>query len=489
MHGQKGLLHNLSILTVGQIVSQLANVAALVFLADILGPHRFGIIQIGVAFMSYALITAEWGMMSLGIRELSRLDDPGNIFKYATEHCGMLTIQAGFILALGALILPQLPFYHHDPVVFIIYLSLVIPQIYTQSWVAVGLERMTWVSVAKISRSLVYALLVFLLLPHLDGVAGQDLQRWVPATFLLATIISNLTVNIPLARWFNKFIHPRIPQWTECRRRWTQTSSIGANTVVVRVLYNADLILLGVLASPEAAGNYAAAAKIMFVLVIAVEVLWAALLPRLSRLAKQSPTGFRAAFNLYFGTVASLLLPIALGGYILGDKVIDFLYKGKFQEAGPVFQILALSYTMLALGTFLGNTLLSEDRQKWYLLPLISSSLTAVTSIWLLVPGYGSLGASYGVLIAHGLLLIIMTIINIRNFSLLMVQTVAGTVPGLLVMALLLNHLPNLHVLIQILAGGMAYLIFAFYPLMRFRRLSQHAGIASTSRKRSGSDD
>jgi O-antigen/teichoic acid export membrane protein len=472
MHGRKGLLHNLSILTVGQIVSQLANVAALVFLADILGPHRFGVIQIGVAFMSYALITAEWGMMSLGIREISRLDDPKTIFNYAATHCGMLALQAVFILGLGAVILPRLSFYHHDPFVFIIYLFMVIPQVYTQSWVAMGMERMKWVSISRIGRSLIYALLVFLVLPIFKGREGYELQRWVPAFFLIATIVSNLIVNIPLARWFGKFIHPRLPSWSQCKRRWIQTSSIGANTVILRVLFNIDLILLGVLASPEVAGNYAAAAKIIFFLVIAVEVFWAALLPRLSRLAKKSPLEFRNAFNLYFGTVTAMLLPIAVGGWFVGNDLIDLLYRGKFTEAGPVFRVLAISYAMLALATFLGNALLAQDRQKMYLSPLVASSAIAIIAIRMLVPEHGGLGASWGIIIAHGLLLVTLIVINMGNFNKLMAETLIGVIPGLLLMALVLNLVPHWHVVVQILVGGASYLALAMFPLLRLRRLS-----------------
>ena len=45
MRGQKGIFHNLSILTAGQIVAQLTNVAALVFLAGHLGHEFLGLGQ------------------------------------------------------------------------------------------------------------------------------------------------------------------------------------------------------------------------------------------------------------------------------------------------------------------------------------------------------------------------------------------------------------------------------------------------------------
>lgn len=473
MRGQKGILHNLSILTAGQIVSQLTNVAALVYLAGYLGPHWFGVVQIGVAFMGYALITADWGMMALGIREISRQDQPSRILLYARQHVGILAIQAVAVLILGWLVLPRLNFYSHDPWIFSLYLLAVIPQVYTQGWVAVGLERMTWVGLARITRSLVYAVGVFLVLPLLARHTSWDAPRWVPVLFLTAVSLGNLVVNIPLSRWFGQFIHPKIPSWRECRRRWGQTSSIGANTVVLRILFNIDIILLGTLATPEVAGNYAAAAKVIFFLVVAMDVLWGALLPRLSRLAEESQEAFRRTFNLFFGVVTIMLGAIALGGFLVGPELVEFLYKGKFAEAGSVFKVLAVSYAMLAMSTFLGHTLLAQNRQKWYLLPLAISSLTAIVTIRLLVPEHGGLGASWGMIIAHGLLLVILATINLRNFSLLLGQTWLGCVPAFLVMALVVGRLQDLHVMIQVAAGGGVFLILAAPALMRLRRLSQ----------------
>lgn len=482
MRGTQGVLHNLSILTVGQIVSQLANMAALVYLADFLGPHDFGVVQIGVAFMSYVLITAEWGMMALGIREISRLEVPGDIFRYASQHCGIMTVQALVVLVAGVLVLPLLPFYKHDHLVFLLYLAHVLPQIYTQTWVAVGLERMKWVGISRIVRSLTYALLVFLAFPLLTRMGVVSPAPWVPIFYLVAVLVSNAAINFPLAHWFGRFIHPRIPPWPEFRRRLGQTSSIGANTVVLRILFNIDLILLGSLASPEVAGNYAAAAKIVFFLVVAVEVLWSALLPRLSRMAKQSRPMFRTTFNFYFGIIAALLGAIALGGWMLGPAFVDFIYRGKFTTAGPVFQILSLSYAMLALATYLGNSLLAEDRQRSYLLPLIISSVGAVVAIRILVPTHGGLGASWGILAAHGLLLGILAVINARNFNRLLLETLLGTLPALGAMAALIAGTGAWHVLGRILLGAVGYLLVAAYPLWRLRRssaavLAEHEGV------------
>ncbi len=470
LRSTNGVLYNLSILTVGQVVAQLANMAALIFLADYLGAHWFGIIQVGVAFMSYALITAEWGMMSLGIREVSRLEAPPAIAAYVSQHMTLLAIQAAATVGVGLLLLPRLPFYGHAPLIFTLYLATVVVQVYTQNWVAVGLEKMTWVGVSRMVRSLVYAFFVLVVLSRIGGFGGRPAAYWIPVFFLVAMACANLTVNVPVARWFGRFLHPGRISRREAVRRWRETGSIGANILVLRVLYNIDILMLGVLASPDVAGNYAAASRIIFQLVVAVELLWAALLPRLSRLAKQSRTAFRAAFNLYFGYVLAVLLPIAVGGVLTGNGLIDFLYHGKFPAAGPVFRILAVAYSMLAAGMFLGNTLLACDRQRSYLLPLVAGSLTAITGVVWLVPGHMGLGAAWAMFTAHGLLLAILLVINARLFRRDLLGLLAGVVPALAAMILVISVLSGQHVLLRIGAGALVYALPVAWPLRRFRR-------------------
>ncbi len=469
MRGTRGVLHNLGILGVGQVAAQLLNVWALVFLAGYLGKHWFGVVQIGVAFMSYALITAEWGLMSLGIREISRLDESPAIFRYACTHTGLMLIQALGVFGLGILILPLLPFSKQDPVIFLLYLFAVLPQVFMQSWIAVGLERMFWVGVTKTARSLLYALAILLVLPHVFPEGTRGAARGAPLFFLGTMLLGNLVIMIPVASWFGKPVLPKLPSRSEIAHRWREARPIGANVVVLRVLLNIDLILLGIIATPEMAGTYAAAARIIFLLVIAVEVLWAALLPRLSRLWRDRKAAFARSLNLYLGFVLILLLPIAAGGVLVGGDLIYLLYKGDYPGSAPVFRILAVSYTMLAVGTFLGNSLLAQDKQAHYFRPLLTSAATAIIGNLVLVPRLGPVGAAWGMFAAHGVLLIQLLAINRHMFRRPLFTMLLQILPAILAMDLVISRFGNFNVVARIALGAAVYLTLATYPALRFR--------------------
>ena len=103
MRGERRLLPDLVILAGGQVVAQLLNLAALVFLARRLGEHDFGLIQVGVALAAYAMITAEWGLFSLGVRDIARFDSPAEIRTYARAHQGLLAGLAVIVLVVVTL--------------------------------------------------------------------------------------------------------------------------------------------------------------------------------------------------------------------------------------------------------------------------------------------------------------------------------------------------------------------------------------------------
>ena len=470
MRGTRGLLQNLGILTLGQALGQILSVVALVFLADHLGVYWFGVVQIGVTFMAYALIVGEWGMMSVGIREVARLDDIGSVRRYVREHVGLMGVQALVLVGLGLWLLPYLPFHREDPLVFTLYLLSVVPQVFLLHWVAVGLEHMTWVGAAKTVRPLVYALLVLTLLVPLERATGIAPQHLVPVFYLVALVAGCVVIGVPLVRWFGSYPLPAWPGVTEARRRWGEATPIAASIVVLRVLMNIDLMMIGLLSTPEVAGSYAAAARVIALLMVAIEVLWSALLPRFARLAKLDREGFDRAFSQFFAFVLAGVVPVAVGGFLVAPDLVRTLYGAEFADAIPVFRILVVSTAALAAGTFLGNTLISEDQQGRYVPAVVTGALVAVVGSALLIPRLGGIGAAVAMAASHGLLFLWLATVLRRRFrrtlgrALLVVGGAAG------VMGLVVVLAADLHVFVRIGTGAVVYAAIVARPLRRLAR-------------------
>jgi O-antigen/teichoic acid export membrane protein len=466
-----GILKSIGVLAIGQVAAQLLNVWALVFLAGRLGAHWFGVVQVGVAFMAYALVIAEWGFFSLGIRETARLDDDAEVVVYARRHTGLLAVQAAAVTAVGLLAMPWLPFATPDAWIFRGYLAMAPVQVFMLSWLAAGREQMTLVGATKAFRSLAYALLVLLLFDPLNGLDAMPAARWVPLLFLAANVAGNIMIGGAVRRRLGRWILPTTLPWAEARRRWREAGHLGAGVLVLRILLNVDLMVLGSLAAPEAAGNYAAASRLIFLLVVAMEVFWTASLPRFSRLAATDSDAFRRTLNRYLGLTLAALLPISVGGALVGPDLVALLYRGEFAAGGDVFRILAVSYGFLAVGTFLGNTLVAEDRQRAYVGPLVAAAIVAVVGTALLVPSAGAVGAARGMLAAHVLLALLLVASQwpaLKNGGL--GRVLLRLLPALAVMTAVAMLGFSWPVVARIAAAGAAYVLLAARPVMALVR-------------------
>lgn len=461
MRGRRGIVHDLGVLTAAQAAALLLNVAALVVIARKVGAHWFGVLQVGVAVSAYALIVAEWGLFSTGVRAVARLDRAADILAYARGHVGLLAALAGAVLLAGGALLPLFPFFAADPWVFVLYLLAVVPQVYMLDWIGVGLERVVAVGAAKLSRSLVYAVVVLLALSALDGRLGWPAWRWVPVVYLFSLFVGDAVIGAPVARWLGRPVLPRFPGWADWRQRLSVAGPIGGGIVIMRLLLNVDIVLLGVLATPAVVGGYAAASKLVFTFVVATEVLWNALLPRLARLWQGDMERFRARWNLYLALVLAGYLPAAAGGVAVARPLVAALYGDRFPEAPLVFQVLSLSYVLLSLAQFCGNTLIACDRQRAYIPPLLAGAGVAVAGNLLLVPRHGAQGACLAMLASHLTLLAGTGWLCRAYLARSLARPAAAALGGSLTMALAVARLEAWPLAARIAAGAGLYAILA----------------------------
>jgi O-antigen/teichoic acid export membrane protein len=229
----------------------------------------------------------------------------------------------------------------------------------------------------------------------------------VPAFFLAGFLVSAAVMSWRVRIWLGGWVWPHPPGRAEAARRLGATAAIGAGMLTMRVLLNIDILMLGVIATPEVLGDYAAAAKVVVVLLVAVEVLWNALLPGLSRAWTQDRAAFRRRYNQYLALVILGMVPIATAGVLLGDGLIEVLYGGRAPAAGPIFRVLSLSYAALAVGQFFGYGLLASDRQRASFPPVAAGAVVAVIGAGALARLQGGFGASLGMLAAHVTLLVL----------------------------------------------------------------------------------
>lgn len=417
MNDDRHLLSNLGVMTIGQVAAQMLNLAALVFLARQLGDHDFGLLQIGVVFSGYAMVLAEWGLFPLGIRNAARLDDAGALRTYTARHLGLMGLLAGAVFILGAILLAVAPLAGVDRMLWLLYLGMVLLQTGMLDWLGIGRREMTRVSGARVLRSLMYAGLVLLIWRHLPAGEAWPAYRWIPVLLMLSYIPGNLVMFSASRRWLGGVVRPDIRLTPDHRSMLKSSAPICVTHLVRRVLYNVDVLLLGFLAGPAIAGRYAAAAKLLFVIVVGMEVLLSILLPVLSRQWCDDPRRFTALLGRYLKYLTGVLLPVVVVCLVFGETLTTWIYGDAYSGVGRILGVLASAYALLSAAMLCHEALIASDRQAQGVVPLFAGATTALILVLLATPRWGAIGTAFSMLIAHlvYLLLIVRPCLQLRT--------------------------------------------------------------------------
>lgn len=173
------------------------------------------------------------------------------------------------------------------------------------------------------------------------------------------------------------------------------------------VYYQSDIVLLGWLAGPEAAGVYYVAFAVMAAVFMVPSVLHQKyLLPKLHRWVEHDKPKLLAVYR--FGNGATLALGVVIGALVfaLAPFAIDLVFGPDYTVAGRVVQVLALAIPGRYLATSVGAVLATEDnmRRKVWLMGL--SAVVNVTLNVLLIPGHAMIGAAMATVISETVLLV-----------------------------------------------------------------------------------
>ena len=401
--GGRRAWRDVGVLIAGQGLTQLLNLTALAVVARSLGVAQFGLVQVAIVISGYAMVSAEAGLFTLGVRDLARCQDRAARRRLVDERLGLLLALAAAAVVVCGLLLLASPWRTDDPVLLGIYLLAVIPQAVMLDWAALGLGATLGAGAARVSRAAVYTLLVATVWTASDGWLGQPARRWLGVVFLLSlaggNLVAWLVVRSRLAR-SPRGVSPRRGPW---RGILSASVPVGVANIIRRVLYGADLLMLGLLATSTAVGCYAAAAKFGFVLVVGVEVALGALLPRLSLAWSRGRGEFARVLRRQFLALTAVLATTAVIGLRLGPALLDRVFGSTYHGSGEILVLLMIAYPLLGVGLFLHEAQIAANRQRGALIPLAVAAGAVVAGGFVLIPAQGAAGAAKAMILAHGI--------------------------------------------------------------------------------------
>lgn len=471
MSAHRQILKNAGALTAARGATTVLTLVTTVYLARVLEPEGYGILNWGLAFLAYFGFVADLGMGVYAMREVAR--SPEQAWKLP-GHVLVLRL-AGALLTFGiylgvVLLLDETALFKLTAAV--LGLSLFAHAV-ELGWVYHGLQRLGVVAVRSVITSAVM-------------LAGTLLLVRRPDQVVLAAAVTVVSFALPnawlLATYTREFGRPRFSvDWKLWWRMLVPALPIALSHVLATINTNFDLLMLGLLRTEAEVGWYAAAYRVHAAATIPWQIALQAFLPTLAS-AVGDADAMRAGARPFVATLYALGLPIAAGGLLLAPDIVTLFGAGYAPAAGPL-GLLMVGLAMMYARVAYGGGLTAWDRQGSYTAVLTVGAALNVGLNFALIPAYGIEGAAFAtllseVVIAVGTGAMYYRLVQELHLDALLRSTLA-TACGV-VLPLLVVRAAQGPVLLGVIAAAVAYtaatFAFRIVPLKVLRRWASRRG-------------
>ncbi|UCF71515.1 MAG: flippase [candidate division WOR-3 bacterium] len=386
---------NLGVLYSAEIVSHVIGFIVSVYIARVFGSEAFGQISFSLVLLSYFVLFTNFGLATYGIKEVSH-----NVKRTTSIASTLILIQAVLsIIAYSVLIILITAVWGHFPsekkyLILILGLSM-FPTVFDLTWVFMGHEKMEFRAIAYSIRYLTYALIVFLFLPIRSTIITVGIA------YLSSTVIMALFSTSAYLKSFHSFRFVQSDLAANLKIFLRGALPIGWATLMSRVYYNFDTLMLSFLRSDQVVGWYSAAYRIVLVLTGIAGIYGMVYLPALTKRIRVSKSAAKALVNRSFKILLSFSVPITVGGILLSSHIIKFIFGEQYLEAIVPFQILLIAVLIIFTSVVFSYAMISLGKQKQL---AIYSTLAAVFNVglnFLVIPRYGAVGAAITTVISE----------------------------------------------------------------------------------------
>jgi O-antigen/teichoic acid export membrane protein len=383
------VLHNAMLLVVAQAVAMPVSVVVNVILARYVGPQEFGYFYLAGTFVAFGFLLVDWGQSGtlpakvarsharagelLGSGLAWRLVAAPLVYGALALACYLLGYSAQLQVALGLVALN----------------ATIASAAGACQDVIRGFERTDIAAYTQVGSQLLGAAFVIPALLLGGGLTGALLCYPVAGIVMLLLVVRSLgPVGV------GRLLPRRETVFDLVREGWPFL--LFAATMALHP--NVDALFLSKLTPVEVVGWYAAARKLIGVIVYPAAALVGALYPTLSRLHGEDPEGYRATASRVLVTSTIIVVPLAVGTGLFADVAIAIFNKDAYGPAVWNMRLMAPFILLVYFSMPLGSALLAAGRQRaWALTQLLCVVISCVLNP-LLVPyfqrvhGNGGLG-------------------------------------------------------------------------------------------------
>ncbi len=338
-----------------EFISRLLGFFVVTYLARVLGKSSFGIINIGLAVLSYTMIFGSSGLNLLGTRKiLSKNEDNGITGEILSAKIFLSVI----IYLITALSISFLINSREIISVILVYNLFLFPSALLLEWFFQGYQRMDIISIGRIAGAAAYLLLVILLIKNPDdtvmtGIAwtGGGIINSVLLIYYFKKLNFKLKINL---KNFKSFYLIK------------ESFSLGTAAAITSFVLMFPVIYLGIAENTAEAGIYSAASKTVILLLVFDRVFSALFYPKIIKYFNESPQSLNDIFNRSLKIISFFSLSVSIIAVASAGFMIEFIFGRGFAGAVLPFQILTGYFAFTLINSVFTYTLIGINKEKIY---------------------------------------------------------------------------------------------------------------------------
>lgn len=379
-------LKNTLSLLIGDVGSRVLGFGITVYLARVLEPSAFGVINIGFGVLGYLIL-----IMSPGLQVLETRNAASAVGTDQKRVNSVLSLR--FVLSVGLLAVTAMVSYavissEEIRQSIILFALSLIPLSLFLDWFFQGKEEFMSMSVARLITYLVYGTCVILFVDSTRDVS------WVPIGFVAANLAATVFLFTRFRR-FGKFTFVWNPH--EWKGILSASVPVGIAVILAQSAMNLPPIALGWYVSTAEAGVFSSALKLVFVLLMLDRIVNALLLPAATRYYSSKREDLPFFITVVLKVVLVTILPITVCAVLLSPLAILFVFGEQYADAIPILQILLIYFLLTVINSVFVCSLLAAGKEKDYTKSLNAGSIIFVVGIFAGAMFIGSEGVAYGI--------------------------------------------------------------------------------------------
>ncbi|MCK4385034.1 MAG: flippase [candidate division Zixibacteria bacterium] len=388
---KKTILKNFFSLSFSEVISCGLKFVSVIYLARILGAEGFGKINFATATLAYFMLLVNLGLNTYGIREIAR--DKERMKKYINNILTIKLLSSVFAFLLVAIFVYFLPKPLEIKKLILFFGFSLFTFSFTIDWVFMGIQRMQYIALARITQNLIYVTLIVTLVKIPDQILS------IPLVQVGSALVAVLILMTVFVRKYGSFkLDFDFSFWKEIL---SQSFPMALSLIAIQIYLNFDTVMLGFMKSDGDVGWYNAAYKVIGVLLLGGCIYYNAIFPVISNLYKKSLEKLKHLMQFTLSLMILIIAPMLVLGTIFAAQIIGLIFGDGYQESVVVFQILLWSVAAVLLNGLFGGCLLGCDRQKYHLVCVSVGALMNLILNFLLIPPFGIKGAAIATVAAE----------------------------------------------------------------------------------------